>query len=241
MKSTRPLRTVAPWSSALLMSALLMAAPLLASLLAACASTPPPPDWRLNAHSSLERAMNAHLSGDSRVAEAEFKRARAELSRTGRADQVARGELLRCAAQVASLVFEPCAGFEPLRADAPAAESAYADYLAGPINAAQAALLPPQQRAMSAANSNAGSDLAALQAVTDPLSRLVAAAVSLRSGRASPALIDVAINTASDQGWRRPLLAWLGVAKLRAAADPAEAERLQRRIQLVLGASQSAP
>ena len=41
-----------------------------------------------------------------------------------------RAELLRCAVQVASLVFEPCPGFEPLRQDAPAAERAYAAYLA---------------------------------------------------------------------------------------------------------------
>lgn len=214
-----------------------LAIPLAASL-AACSSTPPPPDWRLNAHGALERAVAAYLSGDSRVADAEFQRSRAEMARTARVDLVARGELVRCAAQAASLVDEACTGFEALHQDAPAAERAYADFLRHPTGApAELALLPPQQQAIAAASATAASDLAALRAMSDPLSRLVGAAASLRAGRASPAVIDLAIATASDQGWRRPLLAWLGVARQRAeaAGERAEAERLARRIALVLG------
>jgi len=205
-------------------------------LLAACSNQPPTPDWRMNAHGALERAVAAHLSGDTRVADLEFARGRAEVARTGRVDLLARAELLRCAAQLASLVDEPCAGFEPLRADAPPAEQAYADFLRGPIDAARLPLLPPQQRAIAASNATLATDLAALQAMSDPLSRLVAAAVSLRSGRANAALLQVAVDTASDQGWRRPLLAWLGVQQQVAlkAGDAALSERLGRRRQLVL-------
>jgi hypothetical protein len=75
---------------------------------------------------------------------------------------------------------------------------------------------------------------AALAAVEDPLSRLVAAGVLMRSSRADPAVIATAIDTASAQGWRRPLLAWLGVAAQRAeaAGDGQEAARIRRRIAL---------
>ena len=43
------------------------------------------------------------------------------------------------------------------------------------------------------------------------------------------------MDTASAQGWRRPLLAWLGVQAMRAtqAGDTAEAQRIQRRINLI--------
>jgi len=43
------------------------------------------------------------------------------------------------------------------------------------------------------------------------------------------------VATASDQGWRRPLLAWLGVQRLRAeqAGDAQEARRLRRRMDIV--------
>jgi hypothetical protein len=49
-------------------------------------------------------------------------------------------------------------------------------------------------------------------------------------------VIEQAVNTASSQGWRRPLLAWLRVQLQRAQAAGAEQEaaRIQRRIELVL-------
>ena len=202
--------------------------------LAACAGGPAPPDWQLNAHGALDRAVAAYLAGDTRTADAEFERAQRELARTGRADLLARATLLRCAAQVASLELTPCTGFEPYRADAPAAERAYAAYLSGRAGLADLALLPPAQQAVAAAG--AGAD-AALAAISDPVSRLVAAGVLLRAARASPATITLAVDTASAQGWRRPLLAWLGVAAQRAEAAGAsdEAARLRRRIAWVQG------
>jgi hypothetical protein len=63
----------------------------------------------------------------------------------------------------------------------------------------------------------------------------VGAAVLLRAGQAGPAVIAAAVDTASAQGWRRPLLAWLGVQQQRASAagDLAAGAALQRRIDLV--------
>lgn len=205
--------------------------------LAGCASHPPPPDWQLNAKAASERSVAAYLKGDARVDAQELARARSEVARTGRADLLARVELAHCAAQVASLVFGPCAAFELLRADVPAAERAYADYLAARIAAADIALLPEPQRAVAAGSANDAANGAALRAIADPLSRLVAAGVLFEAGRADPLVIAAAIETASSQGWRRPLLAWLGVQLRLAerAGDLAEAERLQRRIALTLG------
>ena len=211
-------------------------------LLAACASGPPPPDWQAKAHDALDRAVAAYLAGDSRVADAEFERARQELSRTGRADLLARAALLRCAAQVASLDGLPCSGFEPYRADAPAAERAYADYLAGGVTPQSLALLPAAQQAVAAAGQAASATDAALAAVSDPVSRLVAAGVLLQTGRASPATLTLAVDTASAQGWRRPLLAWLELQARRAEAAGASADAagLRRRIAWVLGKTASA-
>jgi len=204
--------------------------------LAGCASGPLPPDWQTNAKSALEHAVAAYLKGDARIEAIEFERARREVARTGRIDLAARIELARCAARVASLVFEPCAGFERLRADAAAAERAYADYLAARARPQDAAQLPPQHRAVAAGLDTDTVD-AAVRAIEDPLARLVAAGVVFRANRASPATIALAIDTASAQGWRRPLLAWLGVELMRAekAGDRAQAERLRRRIALVQG------
>lgn len=210
-----------------------------AAALAGCAAGPPPPDWQAAAHAALEQAVAADLEGQARVATVELARARAQLARTGRPELLARAELRACAARVASLDFGPCSGFAPLRADAGTAERAYADYLYGgqrTLTPAERDALPPPQRAVAAAAA-AGPQAAAqaLAAVADPLSRLVAAGVLLRTGQASPPVLALALDTASAQGWRRPLLAWLGVAlqRAQAAGDAEAAARLRRRLALV--------
>ena len=208
---------------------------MLALALGACGSGPKPPDWQIEAKGSMERSIAAYMAGDSRVEAVEFQRARSQLSRTGRVDLLATAELLHCASRVASLVFESCAGFEPLRRDASPAQRAYADYLRGQINPQNIALLPEAQRAAAAGESNA------LKSSVDPLSQLVAAGVLLQTGKASPAVLVQAIDTASSQGWRRPLLSWLGVQALRAeqGGDADEAARLRRRIAIAQGSASS--
>ena len=211
----RPMKWTAALSSALLISA--------------CSSAPKPPDWQIEARNAMERSVAAYLEGNSRVETVELAHARRQLSRTGRADLLATAELVHCASRVASLVFEPCAGFEALRQDALPPQQAYADYLRGQLDPAGVALLPPAQRAAAAGDVNA------LKDVADPLSQLVAAGVLLQTDKASPAVIAQAIDTASSQGWRRPLLAWLGVQLKRAeqGSDTQQAARLRRRIEIV--------
>jgi hypothetical protein len=205
--------------------------------LSACASVPPAPDWQVNAGAALDRAVAAYLVGDTQVAAVEFDLARRGLARTGRADQVALAELTRCAVRVASLDVGPCEGFEALRPDASPTERAYADYLANRIKASDIALLPEQHRPIAAPGLSGDAAVAALKSIDDPLSRLVAIAVLFQDGRASPAAIALAVDTASAQGWRRPLLAWLGVqlAIAEKAGDTAAAEQLRRRIALAGG------
>ncbi|MGK5079358.1 hypothetical protein [Janthinobacterium sp. HLX7-2] len=202
--------------------------------LAACSSGPPVPDWKMNAQSSIERFEAAYLNGNALVEQTEFQRARSQVAGTGKIDLIARVELLRCATRVASLAFDACMGFEALRQDASPADRAYAAYLAGTAQPADFALLPDGQRAVAGAGSDAAAASAAA-AIKEPLSRLVAAGVLLRANRATPALLDTAVATASDQGWRRPLLAWLGVQRLRAeqAGDTQEALRIARRMAIV--------
>ena len=142
---------------------------------------------------------------------------------------VSRLELTRCATRVAALVFEACAGFDAVAGDAAPAEKAYARYLAGQASAEDAKLLPAPHQGLVAA---LGSDL---KGIDDPLSRLIAAGVLMQRSAASPATVAAAVETASQRGWRRPLLAWLGVQLRQAQAAGAsdEAARIQRRIQLL--------
>ncbi|MDY0106660.1 MAG: hypothetical protein RBS27_08310 [Giesbergeria sp.] len=205
----------------------------LCAALAACSSAPPAPDWQMNAHAAAQKAVDAYLSGNTRVATIEFARARQETARTGQPALLARVVLLECAVRVASLEPGGCSAFDALREDAAPAEQAYARYLAGQLAPQDAPLLPAAQQAATTARP--GSAAPVLAAVSDPLARLVAAGVLLQTGGADPQVMRQATDTASAQGWRRPLLAWLLLQAQRAeqAGDADAAARLHRRIRLV--------
>lgn len=199
-------------------------------LLSACASQPVPPDWQSNAASSLKGFTAAYLTGNSRIADLELARARTELARTGRASLVAKAELTHCAVRVASLELDNCASYQPLAPDAGPEAQAYAAYLTGHWTGLNATLLPEQHRAVL--TRSPGNILGEIK---DPLARLVAAGVLLTLKRLTPTDVALAVETASEQGWRRPLLAWLGVQRQWAleAGQSDAAALAQRRMDLV--------
>ncbi|OGB39402.1 MAG: hypothetical protein A2461_05730 [Burkholderiales bacterium RIFOXYC2_FULL_59_8] len=216
-------------------------------LLVACASAPPPPEWQSQSFSAIKSYTAAYLSGNTRVAEVEFERAKAEVARTGRPDLMARIELLRCATQVASLVMNPCAGYRAVAQDAAPAEQAYASFIAGRWDTLQAAQLPmhyhalvTQTQAQVGQTAKPEQDANApnqnkLNQIEDPLARLVAAGALIQTRPLSTTDINLAVETASGQGWRRPLLAWLGVQLKRhqTIGNAEAAAGIQRRIDLV--------
>lgn len=199
------------------------------AMLAACASKPLPPDWKADAKGALDASVDDYLKGYTAAAAVEFRTARTATTSTGRPDYVAQVELVRCAAQVASLDFDDCPGYAALATEATPEQRAYADYLYGRWQGLNASLLPAQHQSVAATGQVGG--------VADPLARLVAAGAAFKAGRITPEGIVQAIDTASNQGWRRPLLAWLGVQAQRAeaAGDTREAERIRRRIALAAG------
>lgn len=203
---------------------------LLVALLTGCASTPPPPDWQMNARGAADRAVDAYLTGRTRIETLEFDNARAEVARTGNPETIARIELLRCATRVASLVQQDCTAFDAIAQDATPPERAYANYLAGRLSDVDNALLAPQHQTVRKGGTPA------LNTIADPLSRLVAAGVLFKTGRADASTMVLASDTASAQGWSRPLLAWLqvGVQLAENAGNTEEMARLKRRIALVL-------
>jgi hypothetical protein len=217
-----------------------------ALLLSACASKPVPPDWQSNAFAALKGFSAAYLKGNTRLAEFEFARAKSEIASTGRADLMARAELTRCAVRLASLELDQCAAYQPLAAEAGPEERAYAAFLTGQWRELDGAKLPAPYRSVvlaAAGNQSSSPQPSALAAIEDPLSRLIAAGALLQSRPLGDEDIASAVDTASSQGWRRPLLAWLGVQLKRAndMQDAQSAARIQRRIDLVLQDAPKAP
>lgn len=205
-------------------------------VLGGCSSTPPPPNWKMNAVSLLEHAQQRWLEGDSKSTDVALVKMRREIAQSGRIDLLARAELAACATRVASLDFSPCTEYDKLAPDAAASDQAYARFLAADWVGLDAKLLPAQYADLLSAKDDAGANQS-VNEIKEPLPRLIAAALLFRSGRANPATLVAAVETASERGWRRPLLAWLEVQLKRAQAsgDQEAIARLQRRMDLVLG------
>ena len=243
--TTHTRMTLSRWGTASILGSV-------ALLLGACASQPVPPSWQANAFAALKNYTSAYLSGNTSLADFELARAKTEISSTGRADLMARTELTRCAVRTASLELDHCAAYQPLAPDAGPQERAYAAFLTGQWAGLDASLLPAHYRALvvkavsdkatnpGAVTTSPVTATGVLGTVKEPLAHLIAAGVLLQKNALSPADIASATETASSQGWRRPLLAWLGVQRQRASAvgDQDAVTRLQRRMDLVL---QSAP
>jgi len=207
-----------------------------AVLLAGCSSAPPPPDWKMNAVSLIEHFQARWLEGDSKTADLALDKARDEIAKTGRLDLLARAELAACATRTAALDFTACGGYEKLANEAATNDIAYARFLAGDWQGLDAKSLPKHYANLVGAKDNAAANRAVGE-IEDPLPRLIAAALLFKTSRAEPATLAKAVDTASERGWRRPLLAWLNVQLKRAQAanDNGAVAHLQRRIDLTTG------
>lgn len=202
---------------------------------AGCAVAPAPA-WKSDAHDALEGFAAAYLAGDSRSAQHYLDAARSAVTGTGRADLVARVELYRCAIGTAALDYEACKGVDAWRDDLVPEDRAYALFLEGALDASGAVGLPDRYRQVAAARDDQAR-LQRLQEIEDPVSRLVASGALFRGGELPPAGISVAVDTASGQAWRRPLLAWLNVQLVLAQekGDAAAADAIRRRIDIAGG------
>ena len=203
-------------------------------LLSACAGGPMPPEWQSQSHASLERFRQQYLEGSSQLAERSFAEAKAAVASTGRPELAARVELVRCALGTAALDIDACTQFESMRGDATAEDQAYGDFVGGHLREQDASRLPAQYRGVAMARDEAVRNKG-MQQIEDPVSRLVAAGALFRLAQLSPEGLTAAIDTASAQGYRRPLLAYLKVQARRAesAGDGAALQSIQKRIDLV--------
>jgi hypothetical protein len=210
-----------------------LATSLLLLAYAGCSVTPAPA-WKSETRDAVDAFTAAYLSGNSKAAARYFQDARTTVSGTGRADLVARVELIRCGVGTAALDFDACAGVAAMLAELTEADRAYAAFLEGKASTAEAGKLPAQYQALAQAK-DADSRVKALAGIKDPLSRLVAAGSLFKAGQLSPPGVAIAVDTASEQAWRHPLLAWLHVQAglAEAAGDAATLKAVRKRIDLV--------
>jgi predicted small lipoprotein YifL len=204
-------------------------------MLTACGSGgPPPPDWKTDSADLIARYKKQALLGNNTLAERYFHQAVAATGGAGRVADTAHLWLVRCATRRAMLIDDACTEYADLAKIEPnAADQAYYQFLTLHWDAVDIAQLPEQHRDLVRASPATRRTL--LARINDPLARLLDASLLVMRQEADDATLTLATETASDQGWRQPLLTYLKLQEKQAAArgNMAEQARLDRRIQLV--------
>jgi hypothetical protein len=209
-----------------------------AFILAACGSKGPPvPDWKTDSANYIDRYKKAYLAGENTLADRHFERALNATSGAGKVVETARLWLIQCAVHKASRVTDACGHYAELANIATTAEdAAYAQFLSGQWNRLDEKALPSHYLPIiKAASGEIAQTNQALAAIADPLALLIGAGVLLERKQADDATLELAARTASDQGWRRPLLVYLKLQESRATerGDTSAKERLVVQIGLV--------
>jgi len=207
--------------------------PILSLLLGACAGQSAP-DWQYDAQTAATRYTQHYLAGDVKLAETSFVQARSAVAATGDIAAVGHIELLRCGLHVAVLDFAPCTGYTELAAiRTTPADNAYARFISGNWQGIDPKLVPAQYGTlMGTANQSQAHINQNIVAIADPVSRLVATGVMVRRGQFDAATLQAAVDVASKQGWRRPLLTYLGLQE-KQGGDAATLAVIAARIRLV--------
>jgi hypothetical protein len=207
-------------------------------LLAACGAKPAPV-WIAAGHKQLETFKQGFLTGsEPRITEIHFRNAVEEIKKGGDADRLGKAWLTRMAVQIAVLK-EPDAGDYPKieAAEAVPANRNFYRFLKGDAVAVDILLLPESYRPfwVTLRNGDTAKAAAAITAIDDPLSRLIASGLAVRQGLETEAILRTAVETASQNGWKRALLAWLERLKSfhEAAGDAEGASAICSRIDLM--------
>jgi hypothetical protein len=206
-------------------------------LICACSSVTVPV-WKDKAYRHLEDYKINFLDGKEDATEFHFIKARREIAASNDLNLLTIAYLTKYALHTASLESFDASEFVKLyRLEPKAADMAYCHFLKGNFNAVDLTVLPARYTGVMKAAAGKDVTLAAreIAAIDDPLSRLVAAGVWVRYMSYDENILQTAINTASANGWRRPL--WAYLSKLQTyyqeRGDKSKADIIKERLELL--------
>lgn len=207
-------------------------------LMAGCSSKPAPV-WIAAGHKQLETFKQDFLTDRSPViTEIHFRNAVEEMKKGGDADLLGKAWLTRMALQIAVLTETDAGDYPKIEAaEAVPANANFYRFLKGDTAAVNVSLLPESYRPFweTVRNGDAAKTAAAIAAIDDPLSRLIASGLAVRHEREKEEILRTAVVTASQNGWKRALRAWLERLKSfhQTAGEAAKASAIQSRIDLM--------
>lgn len=202
-----------------------------------CASKPVPA-WKNAASNQLENYKNNYLIGNAQIAALHFNKTVEEIKKSGDLEILEIAYLTKSALQVAVLENIDDGEYNKLEAVyRSAANSNFHEFLKGNFAGVERNLLPKQyQRFFKVFFDNKKGDATdEILDMEDPLSRLIATGLVVRHNRCDERCLQIAIDTASGNGWKKALLVYL--QKLQAffemKHDLEKTLLLQKKIELI--------
>ena len=209
----------------------------LLAFICACSSATVP-RWMDTASRQLENYKVNFLTNAEDDSEPNFTKARTAISSNNDLNLLAVVYLTRYALHTA--VLENFDDSEFIRIDKlqpNTAHRAYYDFLKGNFQQIKPGDLPDQYRKLPSLMSSG--DLSAayrkIASIDDPLSLLIACGVWVKYLPVDESILQLAIDTAARQGWRRPLWAYLTRLQQYYAdrGETAKSENIKKRLELL--------
>jgi hypothetical protein len=198
------------------------------------------PSWIVTSNQQIERFKESFLTtGQTTVTEAYFRKALEEIKKSGNLDLIEKAWLTRMALQVAVLQeidggdYRKIADVKPV----PANENFFL-FLTGNFSTVDNSLLPVQYKGILSALRE-GDLIKTSKAISsiqnEPVSQLISAGLALRQNMVSEAIIQTAVDTASQNGWKAALLTWMErlVSFYEASGEVAKSADVRRHIDLI--------
>jgi hypothetical protein len=207
-------------------------------LLVGCGSSKPVPEWTDASFNQLENYKKSYLSGKERIAEAYFDKAVEEIKSSGDLDILARAYLTKYAVQVA--VLEAFDDGEYLRIEAvePVSQNKnFYGFLKGAFDNVDENQLPQQYEGFLRAFKSGKKETIAreISKMDNSLSKLIAIGLLVKKNKDDEIDLQLAIDIASQNGWKKALLAYLGRLQFfyKTNKEPDKATHVEERIKLI--------
>lgn len=211
---------------------------ILAILISACGSVTIVPDWKDKAYRQLDAYKTSFLTGREESTEPHFVKARRAISDGNDLNLLIIAYLTKYALHAAALESFDTSEFAKLyRLQPHAADMAYCHFLKGNFTAVDIKVLPSRYAGVLQATDgkDAISGAREIVAIDDPLSRLIACGVWVKYRPFDETILQIAIDTASANGWRRPLWAYLNQLQQYYAdrSETAKSLAVKERLELL--------
>jgi hypothetical protein len=196
------------------------------------------PDWKNIGYNQLENYKKNYLIGRDFIAETNFRKATDEIKNSGDLDTLAKTYLTKFGVQTA--VLETFRDDEYLDIEEILPNPDYLNFfnfLRGIIAYVDGGRLPSRYRGVYHAIQ--AKDTAELErqinGIDDPLSRLIATGVAVKQQCYNESILKDAVDTASANGWRKPLLVYLAQLQLLYEKDKSaeKADKIRKTILLL--------